>query len=250
MSAPVCAECGVSPCRGPMGDAYCARARREFSQWHRDKAEWAHAVEKAEATRRARKAAAAAAATKAAASSGLLHNMGGPPHSSVEFSGLRALQGASGRVSATSQGMRLDVELPFQLVGVPIPKLQEVVPDLLSLEQLRILDAHEGTFEDRLAHLLDHHAETLPLPGACIVLEAFEQGPPKDPNASKVRSRSVTWWDPVTVMAVFTKSSDSLWLRSKTPLLSRIEARRRLTLFIPKTHVAAVRQATYGRSTS
>ncbi|MFM8558778.1 MAG: hypothetical protein ACKOC6_04120 [bacterium] len=149
-----------------------------------------------------------------------------------------------------SKGMQLAVELPAQLVGVAPADLQAVLEPVLTSKQRDILASIEGPFEDRLAHLLDRHAEALPLPGACIVLQAVTKDSSDDGDGTRVRASRVTWWDPLTVMTVFTKSSDVLWLSSKTPMLSRLETHRRMTLFVPQNHVAQVRRARYGRSPS
>jgi hypothetical protein len=85
-----------------------------------------------------------------------------------------------------------------------------------------------GPAWERLAHLIDERAARLPLPAGCAVIAAHDEHP-------------VRWPDTLAALAVLTKSTDTVWLRDKSPTLASIltgaaggrALRTRISLLVP-----------------
>ena len=83
--------------------------------------------------------------------------------------------------------------------------------------------------EKDLRDLIEKRAEELPLPDGAVVV-------PHDPHVIMLET------DALSVLAVLTKSSDRVWLRSKTPRLSALGQRNMISLLIPPAHVARLEE--------
>jgi hypothetical protein len=82
----------------------------------------------------------------------------------------------------------------------------------------------------QLTELIDLRAKELPLPDGCVVIPHVET--PK-----------FVWKDPLTVLAVLSKCSDSVWLRAKSPLLHAALVRRQVTLLVPPHFASKLEEA-------
>lgn len=146
------------------------------------------------------------------ATSGLLHNMSAPPKSVVQYKGLATLastHSASSSNTTDSGAVVLRFELPANFT------------DCDSSEVLRRLGVTPGrSAPAQLSALLDARVKTLALPPGCAVV------------AVHARHR-VIWSDPLSVLAVLSKCSDTLWLRDKSPSLISAFKRRKASLLVP-----------------
>ncbi len=170
-------------------------------------------------------------------SSPLLHNMSAPPKSVVRYSGLSGLvqqtgPGGSGvtslRYSNINQhGSCVRFELAAHL------KLDSPADILASLELLQ-----EGASADsasrHLVQLINQRAAALPLPEGCAVVKSLP-------------SHEMLWPDPLAALAVLTKCTDTVWLRAKTPTLSRLLSQRCVSLLIPPGLIDALGKAQSGK---
>jgi len=150
---------------------------------------------------------------------GLLHNMSAPPKSVVQYGGLsqlmQGLPGAAGSTGPTpaSGALAVRFDLPAELSACS------------ATEWLR----HLGVKPQRgapaqLEALIDARARELPLPPGCAVISAQT-------------SHRVIWTDPLSVLAILAKCSDTLWLRDKSPSLASARARGRVSLLVPALFV-------------
>ena len=148
----------------------------------------------------------------------LLHNMSAPPKTVVIYHGLGACpDGASGGRNRRSAlfGTTLRFCLPRALRPAPKAILRE-------------LGCEPGVRPGAtLSRLVDERAGALPLPDGCAVLPSS----PEDP---------VLWPDLLTALAILTKCSASVWLRSKTPSLQAAFSRREVSLLVPAAFAAGL----------
>lgn len=150
------------------------------------------------------------------ACSGLLHNMSAPPKSVVKYSGLTTLASkpSAGALGAIDSGA---VVLRFALpAGFTDCSASEV------LQRMGVEPGHAASAQ--LAALLDVRANALALPSGCAVLAVQA-------------SHRVIWSDPLSVLAVLAKCSDTLWLRDKSPSLISAFKRRQASLRVPALFV-------------
>ncbi len=149
----------------------------------------------------------------------LLHNMSAPPKSVVKYEGLSALAtrnlpGGSGVTCIKYQGERL--------FGTPVRF--ELEADWCGLTPREAL-LRLGTVPDadpsrQLAALINRRADELPLPDGCAVI------PVRDDHVLR-------WRDPLTMLAILSKSAATVWLRSKTPLMTVALRREPVSLLVP-----------------
>jgi hypothetical protein len=155
--------------------------------------------------------------------SNLLHNMSAPPKSVVKYTGLswvvtRGIPGGSGvtsiKYSAGSQfGTVVRFILREDLRGASIKKV------LASLEALP--QGNDQISPDRrLITLINRRAAELPLPDGCAVIKTNP-------------AHEVLWDDPLSALAILSKSTDTVWLRNKAPSLSEAVRRTSISLLIP-----------------
>ena len=149
----------------------------------------------------------------------LLHNMSGPPHTVVKYSGLTdlAVQRSPGGSGVSGIG--------FKNSGVFGTPVRFALPAGFSgqspSEILRRLGIEPGEdAAEQLAALIDGRANELPLPEGCAAIAASE-------------SHRILWPDALSALAVLAKSSDSIWLRAKHPALNAALARSAVSLLVP-----------------
>lgn len=156
----------------------------------------------------------------------LLHNMSAPPKSVVTYAGLSALAtkrqpGGSGLTSVSyagtqSYGTALRFVLPEAFRGA----------DAATVLALLGITPEPGRDPARqLIACIKRRALELPLPEGCAVIKAEKHHP-------------VLWDDPLAALAVLTQSTDTVWLRGKSPTLSAASQRDTLSLLVPPTFVA------------
>ena len=149
----------------------------------------------------------------------LLHNMSTPPKSVVKYSGLQRDAKAThvqdtgvGWLAASNNGA-FGTFITFRL-----PENLRRCGAKTILERLGVEPSSEP--ENVLFDLIEKRAKELVLPDACVVIP------------TKV-DRPCPWPDPLSILAVITKSSASIWLRSKTPRLSVLRKTRATSLLVP-----------------
>jgi len=149
----------------------------------------------------------------------LLHNMSAPPKTVVKYSGL-----AEQNESGTSGELRLKSSKPV-LNGQPVrfvlqPKFVGQGPEKI-LRLLKIeLSKQFSTSESQLIDLINQCADSLPLPEGCAVIAADI-------------SHEVIWPDTLSALAILSKCTDSIWLRSKSPSLVSIRDKNSVSLLVP-----------------
>ena len=163
----------------------------------------------------------------------LLHNMSAPPKSEVRYAGLSSLctkdgPGGSGVTQLNYKGERL--------FGMPVRfNLGSEWRGLKPFEVLVRLDVafHEGFDTDpskQLALMINQRANELPLPEGCAVI-------PVD------SSHLILWNDALATLAILSKSTDTVWLRSKTPAIVRALQRESISLLVPPIFAARLPEA-------
>jgi hypothetical protein len=158
----------------------------------------------------------------------LLHNMSAPPKSVVRYEGLSGMakQGSPGGSGLTSVSFRgkslfgtaLRFNLPPDWIGLtPLELLARLQIDADSLPGGERSDADPAR---RLAALLNRRASELPLPDGCAVIPVRA-------------NHQVLWNDVLTVLAITSKCTETIWLRSKTPSLIAAVQRESVSLLVP-----------------
>jgi hypothetical protein len=156
---------------------------------------------------------------------GLLYNMSVPSKTVVSYSGLAGLSTGAGAGGRSADGGKLGIfgsHLRFVLA--------ETVPThdpALLVRTLGIDPAADATRE--LERLIEARARELPLPDACLVVRADPTHPCRFP-------------DVLSALAVLTKCSEHVWLRGKSPNLSRLAARREASLLLPPAFSARIQE--------
>jgi len=155
---------------------------------------------------------------------GLLYNMSVPSKTIVQYSGLAGLSNSTER-SGGGDGEKPGIfgtHLRFVLAeAVPTND-----PGLL-LRSLGIDPTPDPMRE--LERRIEARARELPLPDACLVV-------PAEPT------HSCHFPDALSALAVLAKCSDHVWLREKSPTLSRLATRREVSLLVPPAFSARIRE--------
>ena len=152
----------------------------------------------------------------------LLHNMSAPPKTVVKYAGLEGLAKQSGPggsgvtglkyTNPVINGLAVRFVLPTEFIGQDPEKV------------LRLLKIDRSdqflTAESQLVALINHRADELPLPEGCAVMAVND-------------CHGVIWPDALSALAILTKCTDSIWLRSKTPSLASIKGKPSLSLLVP-----------------
>jgi hypothetical protein len=170
----------------------------------------------------------------------LLHNMSAPPKSVVRYSGLSGLVRQSGPSGSEETSLRYSNVgqhgscVRFEWAAhLPIDNPGEILASLGL--------AHESTSADSAArHLvqrINKRAAELPLPEGCAVVKSLQL-------------HEMLWPDPLAALAVLTKCTDTVWLRAKTPTLSKLTGPRCVSLLIPPGFIDAIRKAQFGKDQS
>jgi hypothetical protein len=89
------------------------------------------------------------------------------------------------------------------------------------LELLRITyDSKSISAAEQLTWLINQRAKELPLPEGCAVIKTHVSQPE-------------IWTDALSVLAILTKCTDTIWLRSKSPSLVSARTKRTVSLLVP-----------------
>jgi hypothetical protein len=149
---------------------------------------------------------------------GLAHNMSSPPKSVVSFEGL----GAGPESNAPSTRKLFGTPIYF---GLSDEWLQLRARDFLDLIEERSKPRSRAADEARLYKLIEQRAETMPLPDGCVTT----------PCKSYQRAywQRAYWADPLTVLTILTKCTQTVWLRRKSPSLLAAIERRGVCLLVP-----------------
>ena len=145
----------------------------------------------------------------------LLHNMSAPPKSVVKYGGLADLSSAAGRnpLFAPLWSGVFGTTIRFVLP----PDTSRAGPSGI-LRLLGIKPARDPG--QQLCTLIDERAQELPVPDGCAVVPAAQ-------------SHRVIWADVLSTLAVLTKCSDSIWLRTKSPAVQAGLLRQDVSLLVP-----------------
>lgn len=157
----------------------------------------------------------------------LLQNMSAPPKSVVKYSGLSSLKtpGSLGTPKGTTPkdavmhqyGRAIRFSLPAELAGAA----PEAILRYLGVAQDKLPHSSPAS---QLRSLINKRAAELPLPPGCAVIRSSEQHP-------------VLWGDTLATLAILSKSTDTVWLRDKTPTLSPAVTRGAVSLLVPPDFV-------------
>ena len=152
----------------------------------------------------------------------LLHNMSAPPKTVVKYAGLEGLAKQSGPGGSGVTGLKYTNPvvngLPVRFV-LPIGFIDQDPEKILRLLKIDRSDQF-STAESQLVDLINHRADELPLPEGCAVMAAHD-------------SHGVIWPDALSALAILTKCTDSIWLRSKTPSIASVKGKPSLSLLVP-----------------
>jgi hypothetical protein len=145
--------------------------------------------------------------------SALLHNMSSPPKSVIKYAGLsnigRAEEAKERGNKAGAFGTFISFRLPQSLCRMsPKSILKQLEVDVV------------GDPKEFLLSLIETRARELPLPEACLVVPTNSAHPSPLP-------------DLLSALAVITKSSQSIWLRDKSPRLSALKRMGQISLLVP-----------------
>ena len=149
----------------------------------------------------------------------LLHNMSAPPRSVVKYNGLSTEALATGVGRSRKTGVpcsNYDVFGRFITFHLPVNLRRCGARTILKRLGMELGSTPEVT----LLHLIEARAKELRLPDACVVIPTKIDHP-------------CPWTDPLAILAVITKSSGSIWLRSKTPRLSVLRKVSAISLLVP-----------------
>lgn len=167
----------------------------------------------------------------------LLHNMSVPPKSVVKYEGLSALGstfGANNKNTAANGPNTSPAASVFGLFGKPIgfsldTRFRGLPVSKVLLQMGLVNDLETGAIteqeaERQLIDCINRRADELPLPDGCAVLAAHS-------------GHALIWQDSLTLLAVLSKCTDTVWLRSKTPLLYAALQGRAVSLLVPPSFV-------------
>jgi len=148
--------------------------------------------------------------------------MSAPPKTVVKYAGLEGLAKQSGPggsgvtglkyTNPVINGLAVRFVLPTEFIGQDPEKILR----LLKIDRSDQFSAAES----QLVALINHRADELPLPEGCAVMAVND-------------SHGVIWPDALSALAILTKCTDSIWLRSKTPSLASIKGKPSLSLLVP-----------------
>ncbi len=145
----------------------------------------------------------------------LLPNMSAPPKSVVKYAGLSDLATAAG---CNAGGSGVDPGVFGTPIRFVLPAGTSTHSPSGILRLLRIKPARDAG--KQLCTLIDQRAQELPLPDGCAVIPIAE-------------SHRVVWPDVLSSLAVLTKCSDLVWLRTKSPSIQAGLLRGDASLLVP-----------------
>ena len=143
----------------------------------------------------------------------LLHNMSSPPKTVIKYAGLANIGRAE---KSKDRGNHAGVFGTF--ISFRLPKNMGRMGPKSILKQLEVEVI--GDPKEFLLDLIETRARELQLPEACLVV------PTKSTHPNP-------WPDPLSALAVITKSSQSIWLRDKSPRLTFLKRTREISLLVP-----------------
>ena len=156
----------------------------------------------------------------------LLHNMSSPPKTVVKYAGLEGLTKQSGPGGSGVTGIKyMNPKVFGQAVRFLLPQefFKQEPENILKL--LRI--SHNSKFNnatEQLVALINQRAKELPLPEGCAVIKT-------DATQAEI------WTDALSVLAILTKCTDTIWLRSKTPSLAGARTKSTVSLLVPPSFI-------------
>ncbi len=164
---------------------------------------------------------------------GLLHNMSAPPKSVVKYEGLSDLAslGSPGGSGVTGVSFKNNKYLFGKPVRFEVAKEWKGLSHLELLQQLHrqsqfdLSEDAKADPEKHLTTLINQCANALPLPEGCAVIVWHT-------------SHDVVWSDPLTALAILSKCTQEIWLRSKSPSLISALQLRTVSLLIPPNFVS------------
>ena len=152
----------------------------------------------------------------------LLHNMSSPPKTVVKYVGLEGLAKQSGPGGSGVTGLKYTTRvvngLPVRFVLPPQFSEQDSEKILLLLK-IELTDQFPST-DSQLIAMINQRADELQLPEGCAVMAPHD-------------SHDVIWSDALSALAILTKCTDTIWLRSKTPSLASVKGKSSLSLLVP-----------------
>ena len=174
----------------------------------------------------------------------LLHNSGVPPRTVIAYEGLAGMARTAGPGGSGMAGVSFGKQQAPQIYGTPIrfrlepeARARDAAEFLGRLrgtwseseaqhagEALPATDDHPSSPEKILIIMINRQARGLPLPDGCLVIPAQDHHP--------------LWsTDPLTVLAIFSKSTRSVWLRAKYPTIVAGLQLREVSLLLPPNFV-------------
>ncbi len=181
---------------------------------------------------------------------GLLHNSGVPPKSVLRYDGLSGLATQTGPGGSGVTKLRYTAKdffgtplrFHFDLAWAKLSAVEilnylqiDVVASAAvisqagvepSAEQLKALTAARTQAATRqLNALINERAQALPLPEGCAVIVPRPE-------------HQVLFGDLLSTLAIFSKCTESVWLRSKTPSLIAARGYKEVSLLIPPNFCA------------
>jgi hypothetical protein len=140
----------------------------------------------------------------------------------VKYSGLEGLSKQTGPGGSGVTSLKhMNPKVVGQVVRFLIPeKYFQQEPEKI-LELLRITyDSKSISASEQLTALINQRAKELPLPEGCAVIKTHVSQPE-------------IWTDALSVLAILTKCTDTIWLRSKSPSLVSARTKRTVSLLVP-----------------
>ncbi len=148
----------------------------------------------------------------------LLHNMSAPPKSVVKYAGLsKAVTAARQHETYVRRTYAHNGVFGFVITFRRPESMRRRGPGTI-LKQLGVNPGRDP--EKTLLDLIEARAKELTLPDACVVV-------PAKPGHKR------PWTDSLAALAIISKSSANIWLRSKAPRLSAIRNTTAISLLVP-----------------
>lgn len=162
--------------------------------------------------------------------SAIFQNMSSPPSTTIRYSGLSNFVEGIDHVAVSKS----DTACNRNYIGLSRPVLFQLPRGVRSTIPRKLLTAiSPGTAtknpEQEVMRLINERAKQLPLPDGVAVVSA-------DPGHEQI------WDDVLATLAVLTKSSGAVWLRTKAPRLTALSGRFQVSLLVPYTCTAEIKR--------
>jgi len=152
----------------------------------------------------------------------LLHNMSAPPKSVVKYAGLSKAVTAAGQYETYVRRTYAHNGVFGSIIAFRLPPAMRLHKPATILEQLGVEPGRD--LEKTLCDLIEARAKELALPDACVVV-------PTKPG------HKLPWTDALAALAIISKSSANIWLRSKAPRLSAFRNITARSLLVPPAYI-------------